>query len=116
MAISELAISPGDHAGSQGEARHSGSAASPAFSLVIPALNEVNRLPKFLESAGAYLCETMESRFEIIVVDDGSSDGTDSMLKEWSADSPQYRFVQHPLNRGKGAALRSGLAAAKGNG
>jgi dolichyl-phosphate beta-glucosyltransferase len=85
-----------------------------ALSLVIPALDEVNRLPFFLETATTYLRETMDDRFEILVVDDGSNDGTDCLLKEWSSESPQFRFLRHAANRGKGAALRTGLLAATG--
>jgi dolichyl-phosphate beta-glucosyltransferase len=85
-----------------------------ALSLVIPAFNEVGRLPRFLEAAAEYLRQTMDTRFEIVVVDDGSNDGTDCLLKEWSADGRPFRFLRHATNRGKGAALRSGLLAAKG--
>jgi dolichyl-phosphate beta-glucosyltransferase len=115
MPISELFVALSDLALSVGRGSPPADADSPlALSLVVPALNEVNRLPLFLETATSYLRETMDKRFEIIVVDDGSNDGTDCLLKEWSNDSPQFRFLRHAANRGKGAALRTGLLAATG--
>src|SRR5207245_10964069 len=51
--------------------------------------------------------------FEIIVVDDGSQDGTAGVLDQLKAAHPSLRVVRHPVNRGSGAALRSGFAAAR---
>jgi dolichyl-phosphate beta-glucosyltransferase len=115
MPVIDFPITLGDPTLSAGQCRASAGADSAlALSLVIPAFNEVERLPRFLETAAAYLRDTMDKRFEIIVVDDGSNDATDFLLKEWSSESPQFRFLRHPANRGKGAALRTGLRAATG--
>ena len=48
---------------------------------------------------------------EVIVVDDGSTDGTRAELERVAAEEPRVRLLSHPLNRGKGAALRTGIAA-----
>jgi len=50
--------------------------------------------------------------FEIIVVNDGSHDYTEDMLKELERTYPQVRIIEHPANRGYGGALKSGFAAA----
>lgn len=85
------------------------------LSVIIPALNELERLPRFLETVARHFREAGAGPYEIIVVDDGSSDGTSEMLKELGADWPQLRLLQHSVNRGKGAALRTGLVAAEGD-
>ncbi len=57
----------------------------------------------------------LATSFEIIVVDDGSTDGTGAVLDQIAAENPQVRPVHHPKNRGYGAALTSGFAAATGD-
>jgi len=84
------------------------------LSVVIPAFNEVNRLPAFLTSVLEHLCRVHGESFEVLVVDDGSRDGTAEMLKEFQCDWPQLRVIPHPVNRGKGAAVRTGMMAASG--
>src|SRR5207302_6395570 len=51
--------------------------------------------------------------FEIIVVDDGSRDGTAAVLDRLKGAHPNLRVIRHPVNRGYGAALRSGFDAAR---
>ena len=51
--------------------------------------------------------------YEVIVVDDGSRDDSAAKVQKWSAKNPRVRLVQHKVNQGYGAALRSGIAAAK---
>ena len=50
--------------------------------------------------------------FEVIVVNDGSTDATEDILDELARTYPQVRVIHHPRNRGYGAALRTGFAAA----
>ena len=56
---------------------------------------------------------TQARTFEVIVVDDGSRDGTAAVLERLKPIHPSLRVVRHPVNRGYGAALRSGFAAAR---
>src|SRR5436853_5527713 len=79
-------------------------------SIVIPCYNEKNTIEKCIE---AVRNAPLESR-EIIVVDDCSQDGTQTVLQERVAQLVD-RIIYHPVNRGKGAALRSGFAAATGD-
>jgi glycosyltransferase involved in cell wall biosynthesis len=79
-------------------------------SIVIPCYNEKNTIEKVVEAVRVALVENKE----VIVVDDGSNDGTQELLRTKLADSVD-RIVYHPHNCGKGAALRSGFAAATGD-
>src|SRR6266487_2633679 len=79
-------------------------------SIVIPCYNEKNTIEKIVE---AVRNAPLESR-EIIVVDDCSQDGTQPLLRERVSQMVD-RVIYHPVNRGKGAALRSGFAAATGD-
>ena len=54
-------------------------------------------------------------RKEIVLVDDGSRDGTREILEELAAGDPELRLLQHERNQGKGAALRTAFGAAKGD-
>jgi len=86
----------------------------PRFSLVIPAYNEMRRLPPYLERARRYLELIFANDYEIIVVDDGSRDGLFEVLGEMAAGWGQLRPIRQPFNRGKGAAVRVGMLAAVG--
>jgi glycosyltransferase involved in cell wall biosynthesis len=85
----------------------------PPFSLVFPAFNEAQRIGETLRHAIAYLRDVSPGG-EIIVVDDGSADSTGEVVREVfaSAGAVETRLLQHSPNRGKGAAVRHGLAAA----
>lgn len=82
---------------------------SPLLSVIIPCYNEVATLPQILE-----LVRAVQLDKEIIVVDDHSSDATLTLLQEAAARDSSIRVIRHPRNRGKGAAVRSGLAHARG--
>lgn len=83
------------------------------LSVVLPAFNEESRLPATIESVAAYL---RASRFvsELIVVDDGSSDGTVDAVRALEQRGVALRLIRHDINRGKGAAVRTGVLASNG--
>jgi len=85
-----------------------------ALSVIIPAFNEAVRLPPFLQSAREYLDRRYRDAYEVIVVDDGSRDGMADVLRASATDWPQLVVIAHPTNRGKGAAVRTGMMAARG--
>jgi dolichyl-phosphate beta-glucosyltransferase len=83
------------------------------LTLVIPAFNEERRLLPTLERLHAHLsAQTM--RYEILVVDDGSRDGTCEVVEAAAARIPNIVLVRQRPNRGKGAAVRRGMLAARG--
>ncbi len=84
------------------------------LSLVIPAYNEAQRLPRYLESVRQYLVERYPENHEVIVVDDGSSDGLESILERFAVGWPQLRWIRHAQNQGKGAAVCTGVGASCG--
>ena len=86
----------------------------PAFSLVIPAFNEENRLQQTVRDALAYL-GTATPASELIVVNDGSTDRTSAVVREVFSEprTVATQLLEHSPNRGKGAAVREGLFAAK---
>jgi dolichyl-phosphate beta-glucosyltransferase len=83
-----------------------------SITIVIPAFNEERRLPLTLDAVLAYVDERQFDFCEIIVVDDGSSDGT-AALVEKRADA-RLRLLRNPGNRGKGYAVRHGMLQARG--
>lgn len=85
------------------------------LSLIIPAYNEAERLPKHLREIQAYLDRTYGDRYEVIVVDDGSEDDLPAVLESASESWPQLRSIHLPQNQGKGAAVRAGMLAAAGD-
>jgi dolichyl-phosphate beta-glucosyltransferase len=85
----------------------------PPFSLVIPAYNEAGRIGQTLRRTIAYL-QTTSPESELIVVNDGSTDGTAEVVRDILADAGPLatRLLENSPNRGKGAAVREGLLAA----
>ncbi len=87
---------------------------SPNLSIVIPAYNEERRLPPALTRVLAYLdASTRYGSVEVIVVDDGSGDGTAALVEQVSAQDPRVRLLCNPGNRGKGYAVRHGMLEAR---
>ncbi len=87
--------------------------ALPYLSVVIPAFNERDRIGPTVAAVQAYLA-ARAGGFEIIVVDDGSRDGTADRAREALADLPGSRVLRLPENRGKGRAVKEGVLAARG--
>jgi glycosyltransferase involved in cell wall biosynthesis len=85
----------------------------PQVSLVLPAYNEQECIGEAVEAASAALDRAFDG-WELIVVDDGSSDRTGSIAAAAADDDPRVRVVTHERNRGYGAAIRSGMAEARG--
>ena len=83
---------------------------APSLSVVVPAYNEARRLPASLARVRAYL-RGRGREYEIVVVDDGSSDTTSQVARDAGAD---VRVLRHEPNRGKGYAVRRGMLAATG--
>lgn len=85
----------------------------PELSLVFPVFDEAANVGEVIESACAIGTQLVE-RFEVVVVDDGSRDGSADIIDAWSASDARVRAMRHDANAGYGAALRSGLTAARG--
>jgi glycosyltransferase involved in cell wall biosynthesis len=82
----------------------------PLLSVVMPVFNERATVLQTIASVRAAPVDSLE----LIVVDDGSTDGTREALASTLSDVAGVRLIVHERNRGKGAALRSGFAAARG--
>ncbi len=83
------------------------------LTLIIPGYNEAARIPLTLEHSAAYLAG-QPWQWEILVVDDGSADQMSARVEEFARQWPQVRVLRHTPNRGKGYAIRQGVAAARG--
>ncbi len=91
----------------------SSSSAPIDLSVVVPAYNESERISKTLQKIGDYL-DGRPGRFEVIVADDGSRDGTAEAAAAARPDDPRLRVLALGRNQGKGAAVRAGVLAARG--
>ena len=80
------------------------------LSVIMPCYNEAESLPDILNKVRAVTIDK-----EIIVIDDCSSDDTPNVLANEQRNDPNLRVVRHERNRGKGAAVRTGIAAANGD-
>lgn len=87
----------------------------PKLSVVIPVYNEESTVAQLLQRVlAAPLPAGVE--LEMVVVDDGSDDGTRELLRRLKEEgSPPFLYAEHPENRGKGAAVRTGFATATGD-
>ena len=83
-------------------------------SLIIPAYNEQGRIVSTLRTVDAYM-SAQGGSYEIIVVDDGSTDGTLDIVKDLAAETGSIRVVSYEKNSGKGYAVRQGVFAARGD-
>lgn len=84
------------------------------LSIVIPAYNEERRLPSTLAAIQEYLRSRTLGETEVLVVDDGSQDGTAALVERTRAGFPELRLIRNPGNRGKGYSVRNGMTEARG--
>jgi glycosyltransferase involved in cell wall biosynthesis len=84
-----------------------------SLSVFFPVFDEVQALPGVIEHALSVLESMGLSEYEVIVVDDGSTDGTAESADDLAGRNEHVRVVHHPQNLGYGAALVSGFEAAK---
>lgn len=89
------------------------------ISVVVPSYNETNRILVMLTDAVRHLQKSVRNKWEILIVDDGSKDGTaEYCLKlsheEFKLDAGQLRVLKLTRNRGKGGAVRNGLLHVRG--
>jgi glycosyltransferase involved in cell wall biosynthesis len=93
--------------------RHaSDEAGTPSISLVVPALNEAENLVETIPQAIGVL-EEMHVDYEVLVVDDGSTDGTPQTMRDLCAEYPHLRSIRLRRNAGKAAAMSIGFELAK---
>ncbi|MBW5425593.1 glycosyltransferase [Streptomyces sp. BG9H] len=87
---------------------------TPELTVVVPAYNEERRLAPTLAAIKAHLDGPDQGEWELIVVDDGSTDRTAEIAAEASAADPRVHLIRGDRNRGKGHALRQGVLASYG--
>ena len=83
------------------------------WSIIVPAYNEAARILPYLRSITSYMQDRGQP-YEILVVDDGSTDATASIVETLVSSAPEIQLLRAPLHRGKGAAVRRGMQAAVG--
>ena len=83
------------------------------LSVVIPAYNEEERLRRFVPGIVEYL-QGKDSRFEIVVANDGSADSTARVTEELTKLHPMVRLISLNPNQGKGGAVKAGMLEARG--
>lgn len=88
-------------------------ASAPYLSVIIPAYNEAQRLHASLERVVAYL-DQQPFRSELLVVDDGSTDDTAAIARQYAGERANVRILRYTMNRGKGHAVRVGMMEADG--
>lgn len=93
--------------------------AGTSLTIMMPALNEEDSIERTvhaaIEAGADLLHQGVIDRFEVLVVDDGSTDSTRAVLDRLAVRRPELRTVVHPTNLGVGAAMRSGFDHADGD-
>ncbi len=83
-----------------------------SISVVLPAFNEADNIEKQVRDVDDVLREFRFDEYEVLVVDDGSSDDTRAICERVATDVPKLRVIVHEVNRGYAQALRSGFTSA----
>lgn len=83
-----------------------------SLSAFFPCYNEEENLKKLVDSTCSFL-STVAKKYEIIIVDDGSTDQTKKIIAKLQAECSQFRIISHPKNAGYGAALKTGIEHSK---
>lgn len=86
-----------------------------SLSIVIPAYNEERRLSTTLDSMLAYVGRREFASVEMLVVDDGSTDGTAALVERYCRQDARIGLVKNPGNHGKGYSVRNGMLRASGD-
>lgn len=86
-----------------------------SLSILVPAYNEEKRLPSTLAALAAFIKDESFGFVEVIVIDDGSRDGTAALVQDFARTRAQFRLLSNPGNRGKGFAVRHGMQKAQGD-
>jgi len=85
------------------------------FLTIVTPVNEEKNLDGFIRELISFL-NSLKKTYEVIIVDDGSSDGTPQVLTKLEREfRPHLKVIQHIHNKGNGAAVRSGIRAARGS-
>jgi len=88
----------------------------PLVTVVIPAFNEVGLLARHLAVLFGYLHRLRHKwRFEVLLINDGSRDGTGEVAERLQATYPALKVIHHPTNFGLGQALKTGFSASRGD-
>ena len=90
---------------------HSNPRTAVSLTVFLPCYNEQDNIARTV-SAALEVLENLKADFELIIVDDGSSDGTGPLADQIAAENPRIKVIHHKTNLGYGAALQSGFRAA----
>lgn len=86
---------------------------TPIYSIILPAWNEEHTVEQAITRNASFFA-SLNQPFEILVIDDGSTDKTPQKVEQLKQKHSELILIQHSSNQGKGAAIQTGMRAAKG--